>query len=179
MKQENQPMRNGIVNCSTAKKRECEVFWVPDVPRVIWDAQATSPRCCAPIYKQTNSPSLKQNFEAKWTWSHATAALATRWKQNHFGMYATGCTKFTRCTFCQGYHFGRFHCAGNRKMITKLLVSTGSAGSTQTNLFNISGRSLEGNWVKSPWLKISFFTITKEIFTSQNLMRYQRCWPQA
>ena len=72
-------------------------------------------------------------------------------------MYATGCTKFTRCTFCQGYHFGRFHCAGNRKMITKLLVSTGSAGSTQTNLFNISGRSLEGNWVKSPWLKISFF----------------------
>ena len=38
-----------------------------------WEKVSAKPRV-----GQTNSPSLKQNFEAKWTWSHATAALATR-----------------------------------------------------------------------------------------------------
>ena len=155
MKQENQPMRNGIVNCSTAKKRECEVFWVPDVPRVIWDAQATSPRCCAPIYKQTNSPSLKQNFEAKWTWSHATAALATRWNQNHFGMYATGSTVITRCTIATRKLFRKVSLHRQEgKWETKLFVSTGSAGSTRTELF-IQFQDI--HWEATGWSLLGWF----------------------
>ena len=58
---------------------------------------------------------------------------------------------------------------------TKLVVSTGSASSTQTNLFN-NFRSFTGRQLGEVFLAEFFFgTSPKEIFTSQNLMRYQRC----
>ena len=81
-------------------------------------------------------PCLKQNFEAKWTWSHATAALASRWNQNHFGMYATGSTVITRCTIATRKLFRKVSLHRQEgKWETKLFVSTGSAGSTRTETF--------------------------------------------
>ena len=88
-------------------------------------------------------------------------------KSKPFWNACTGCTVVTRITICKGCYFRRFHCASKGRCETKLFVSTGSAGSTQTNLFN-NFRSFTGRQLGEVFLAEIFFfffwNITKRSF---------------